>query len=91
MSTPEYEKMWRAKMKNSHRCVRCGKQDSRTLSGNSCCEICLNRQRAYNAKRRHHKKINGKISNFYQIRKIVCKASALGLSYGQYMSKYHSD
>ena len=50
MATVEYTKRFRDKRKSLNRCVLCGKQDERTLSGYAICNKCAEKQRQYKQK-----------------------------------------
>lgn len=50
MTNAEYHKRFRDKRKSLNRCVLCGKQDERILSGYALCNKCAEKQRQYKQK-----------------------------------------
>ena len=50
MTNAEYHKRFRDKRKALNRCVLCGKQDERTLSGYAICDKCAEKQSQYKQK-----------------------------------------
>ena len=55
MNTPEYNKRFRDKRKEQHRCTQCGEQDERTLAGLRCCKFCSKKQKLWYRENKLHK------------------------------------
>lgn len=82
MTSNERLKLFRQNRKKLHKCIICGNQDEKTMSGKSCCAKCLEKQKLRQKKCRV--KLSAKKTSIYEI---VRFASAEGLSYGKYVAK----
>ena len=47
MSEVSASSRYKARMKAEHRCVRCGKQDERTIEGKTLCGVCAKKNSEY--------------------------------------------